>query len=352
MLRILHLHAIILLVTAFPPGSAARPPERAAWDVVRSADGDFAFSMPARPDRESRVARGAAGPLDILIYSCAFEGSVYHIRRVRSPADVRPHRVLAELAHLRRQYLTEAARLVKETLIVNDGVIGEDLTYTLPSPRDEGIVTARTRHYINGRFYYEMTVTSPPAKPLPDSAARFLSSLTFEAVVRAHYARMKAGPGAVRRPDRLEARTYVPVTDETPEAALKTFVLAVAACDEATLRAVTQSDAELARLLRRPPASPEALARRRARLDQIVMKRLKPGDTATMADGRSRTLRPDDVRGGHVVIWPEGSSYATELENVGGHWKVVVRPFIAARKAAEKESARPSAPGRRARTGC
>ncbi len=212
-------------------------------------------------------------------------------------------------------------------------------------------MAARTRHYINGHFYYEMTVTSASGNPLPDAAARYLSSLTFEAVVRAHYARLKAGTRATRRPDRPEARTRVPVAGATPEAALKTFVLAVAAGDETTLRVVSQPDADLARLLRRPPASREALARTKARLDQIVMKRLKPGDTARMADGRSRILQPDDIRGGRLVIWPEGASYATELRNVGGHWKVVARPFIAARKAVGREPSRSPANGSPARTG-
>ncbi len=350
--RFFCVHTTVLLLTAIPPaGPVSRPPERVAWDVIRSADGDFAFSMPVRPARESREARGAAGPLEILTYSCAFEGSEYRLSRVRSTGDVHPDRVIAALGRRRRRYLTEAARLVKETSIVNDGVIGEDLTYTFPSPRGEGVVTARTRHYINGHFYYGITVTSPPGKPLPDAAARCLSSLTFESVVGAGHARIKAGPQAARRPDRPVAGAHVPVADATPEEALKTFVLAVAACDEATLRAVAQPDAELARLLRRPPASPEVLARMKARLDQIVMKRLKPGDTATMADGRSRTLRPDDPRAGSLVIWPEGASYATELRNVGGHWKVIARPYIAARQSAERESSRLRAPGPRARTG-
>ncbi len=54
-----------------------------------------------------------------------------------------------------------------------------------------------------------------------------------------------------------------------------------------------------------------------------------------MADGTSRILQADDIRADCVVIWLEGASYATTLLDVGGHWKVVIRPFIAAHKAAE-----------------
>ena len=65
-------------------------PERTVWDVVRSPDGDFAFSMPARPAAESRDVRGTAGMLEVLSYSCAHEGSDYRLRRIRSPQMVPP----------------------------------------------------------------------------------------------------------------------------------------------------------------------------------------------------------------------------------------------------------------------
>lgn len=282
---LLHVCAVMLLVAATPPPKPpARPPERLAWDVIRSTDGDFAFSMPSRPDQESRKAQGAAGSLQIPTYSCSFEESNYRLRRVRSPAEVRPDRVLTELAHLRPRYLTKSARFVKETPIVADGVIGEDLTYTFPSPVGEGLVTARTRHSINDHSYYVMTVTSPPGKPLPEAAARYLSLLTFEAVVRAQYARMTVGPRAPQPPDRPETRARVAIADSTPEEAFRTFFLAVAVGDEATLRAVAQPDAELAWLLRRRPASPEAIGQMKSRLYRITMKRLEPGETAE--DGR------------------------------------------------------------------
>ena len=56
-------------------------PERTAWDVVRSQDGDFALSTPARPASETRNVRATAGTLEILSYSCAFEGSDYRLQR-------------------------------------------------------------------------------------------------------------------------------------------------------------------------------------------------------------------------------------------------------------------------------
>ncbi len=117
-------------------------------------------------------------------------------------------------------------------------------------------------------------------------------------------------------------RTRVNQADSTPEDALKTFYLALRAQDGEALRAVTLADDEFPWLLRGRPASPSDLAQMKSRLEQTSMKRLKPGDVARMADGESQTLKPDDLRAGRAVIWPEGSSHALRLEDVGGHWKV------------------------------
>ena len=285
-------------------------------------------------------------------------------RGIRSPQAVPPARIIADLDRLEQSFLDDKARLDKDTPIVVDGVIGAEFTYTVRPPQGTGVVTARTRHFINGPFYYALTVVSPPGHPLPDAAARFLSSLTFEAAIEAHSARMAeerkptarpASPAkaaarpearASRLPNRLEPkaagpRTRVKPADSTPEDAFKTFIMAIAAQDAETLRAVTLPDDELAWLLRRGPTTGVALEQMKSRLDRRTIKRLKPGDTASMADGTSRILQADDIRADCVVIWLEGASYATTLLDVGGHWKVVIRPFIAAHKAAEAKRTRP-----------
>jgi hypothetical protein len=139
---------------------------------------------------------------------------------------------------------------------------------------------------------------------------------------------------------RLEANAPGPeraveLADSTPEDALKTFLLALAASDAAALRAVALPDAELDWLLQGPPASPELLARLKARLEEQPMKRLRAGDPVTMPGGESRVIQPSDVREGRVVLWPAGALLPSRVENVGGHWRVLARPFIAARKQAE-----------------
>ena len=122
------------------------------------------------------------------------------------------------------------------------------------------------------------------------------------------------------------------LADSTPEDALKIFLIALAARDEATLRAVALPHAELDLLLRGPVASPDELALLKARLKEQPMRRLQAGDPVRMPDGESRVIKPVNVREGRVVLWPAGSPLPSRLENVGGHWKIFAAPFIAARK--------------------
>jgi hypothetical protein len=124
------------------------------------------------------------------------------------------------------------------------------------------------------------------------------------------------------------------LADSTPEDALKTFLLALANRDEDTLRAITLPDVEFDWLLRGPPSSPDLVARLKAQLDEKPIRRLKEGDPVQTPNGESMIIKAADVRAGRVVLWPAGAPLPSRVENVGGHWKVLARPFIAARKQA------------------
>ena len=285
----------------------------------------------------------AGGPLLFLPH----EGSDYRLRRIRSPQMVPPARVAAELAHLRQGDLKGDARLVKETPIVVDGVIGHDFTYTVPSPGGPGVVTKRTRHFIRDRSYYVLTVASPPGQPLADDAARFLSSLTFDAAVKAYYARMKA-----------ESRTAGPARDEGPRVedagesgrfharGRPQDVLPGAAgpgrrgaaSRHAARRRVPLAVARTPRVPGRPRADENATG---ADADEATQSR-RCGQAGGWRIPDPETRRPAR---GRAMVWPAARTRATRLEDVRGHWKVDARPLIAARRAAaEARSARPRPP--------
>jgi hypothetical protein len=136
----------------------------------------------------------------ILAYSSLVNGSRYHFQRIEAPRPVARGSEIAELGKLKKQYFKDNAELVKETKIVVDGVVGEDIIVAAPGGQNKGAETTRTRHLLIGRYYYVLSVESPLGKPLPDDATRFLSSLTFEAIVRASQAQTRVSPGRTTTP--------------------------------------------------------------------------------------------------------------------------------------------------------
>jgi hypothetical protein len=343
--------AIGLLLVIF------QAPQQRIWEVVRSADGDFAFSMPSKPSPASTPVSspsqrsGTDG--EHVDYDCQVEGSYYHVRRTMMPAAAATRATIAQLARIRQGYLQGNAQLLKETKIVLDGVPGNDLTYSLPGVHGTGRVSKRVRCYLKDRYFYELLVASPAGQPLPADSTRFLSSLTFEALIKAHYAvlRSRQPAAATGRPARpastsaampknagYGAKFALELADSTPEVALKTFLLALAAQDERKLREITLPNKEFDWLLKGRPAPASFLAEMKKQLDGTPIRRLAAGDRVTMPGNRKGTIQPSDVREGRSVLLPQGAPFPTRLQEENGHWRVFAGPFITARKLAESES--------------
>jgi hypothetical protein len=132
-----------------------------------------------------------------------------------------------------------------------------------------------------------------------------------------------------------DSNTAAELEDDTPENALKTFLIALAARDLPTLRSVTQPHPQLQVLLTGPNTTPDELDQLKVRLAHAPIKRLKEGDPVKMPNGETRTIQKEDVRAGRVVLLPTGETLPFRIERVGGshgHWKVFAAPLIAARK--------------------
>ena len=162
MWSLLTLVSLILLL--LPP-----PAEGPPWEIIRATDGDFAFSMPVLPNSRTESTASADGPIETISYTCSSGGYQYLFRRTRKLKPVDDAQVIGQLDEARKAYFREEATLVKETKVSLDGVPGDDFTYTIRSPQGEATVSRRTRHYIKGRYYYELTVSSRPGLPLPES---------------------------------------------------------------------------------------------------------------------------------------------------------------------------------------
>ena len=313
-----------------------RPPVPCAWEVIRSSDGDFAFSMPATP---SLAVGDDLLPTDrrkVLTFSYERDGTIYLVQRFEIQQTNPPSAgLITELAKLKKEYFKEMY-LIKESKIVVSGVPGDDITYRSSSKQSNGVVTKRSRHFLWGRHYYLLTVASSPGQQLPDEATRFLSSLTFEFLVNTNYSRMNAESRTESKTDGSTSKTLrgkrqassakEQFLTSTPEGALKTFILALAAQDETILRAVTLPDPEFDWLLKSQPLGHEQLERMKIQLQQIPMKRLNAGDRVKLPGGKIGIVNPLDVRKGRVVILPEGAPRPSRVELFDGQWRVMHVP--------------------------
>ena len=263
----------------------------------------------------------------------------------------RPAQVIAELAHLRKRDFKENSRLVNETKIVVDGVIGDDFTYTVPSPRgrwrddlqdeafpDEPLLLRADRHLTSRQ--------TPPRRCSPVSIDAHFRSRGRSALCSNEGGIADIGQSPAQAPrgrnqpkgDARGPNAKVKLADSTPEDALKTFLEALAAQDEETLRAVTLPDKDFAWLLKGGPAPAEVLARMKSWLEAKPMRRLKAGDPVRMPGGESGRFSPTTSVRDAWCSGQRGAPLPSRIEKVGGHWKVFARPFIAARQAAEAKS--------------
>jgi hypothetical protein len=132
-----------------------------------------------------------------------------------------------------------------------------------------------------------------------------------------------------------QSKLKITVTDATPEEALRTFMLALLAQNETALRAVTVPDPDLSWLLKSEPLPPDVIKDASAQIAKQPIKRLKAGETITLARGRKVVVAPDEVGDEKAILLPQGAPIPTRLQRLKGRWKVDASPFIAGRKAAD-----------------
>jgi hypothetical protein len=340
----------LLMILFLAAGVSYQEPAKApAWTTLIPREGDFRIDFPTRPQEQTKPIPSAAGTIEQKIYYTRAGGCLFTMQRYRYPRPFRILELADRLAEQKKGYLQGQVELVRENKVTVDDVTGEQFEYKGRSPRANGTVTSLTRHFINGSSYYMMTVMSAPNQPLPPDADRFLDSFHFATTDAARAgttpkagAMTKAGaspkghPGAVAKAPEGGARSRL--KDDTPEDALRSFMVAAVNQDEAALRAITLPDRELVWLLRGQPPPAEVVEKMRTSAAELKFKRLKPGDQIKVPPrGQVAVLGPEEVTEDRAVLLPEGSPFPIRVERIEGHWKVEARPIIAARKAAAAE---------------
>lgn len=339
-----------LLIVFLAAGLSGQAPAKASsWTTYTSKDGEFQVDFPARPQEQSRAIPGAMSAQQ-QTYTARSGGCQFMVTRVRYPRPFPPNQITNWLSERRRDLLNGQVQLVRESDIAIDDIAGQHLEYRTPSPRANGFITVVTRHFVKGSSYYVVTAMSAPGRELPREADVFLDSFRLAKAGAAAKGApaskagtpAKASPGMAARPAPAAgggARTSYP--DANPEDALRTFMVATVARDEAALRAITLPDPEVVWLLGGPPASPETVEQMRSLVAEMKIRRLKSGDEVAMPHGGTATLGPLETTGDRAMLLPEGAPEPVRLRKVDGHWKVDARPAIAARKAEASQRSRP-----------
>jgi hypothetical protein len=149
-------------------------------------------------------------------------------------------------------------------------------------------------------------------------------------------------PGSVPPPRQFaptnnrQASRDVPIRAETPETAVRMFVIAMLSRDEKTLRAVTLPTPDFAVLMAGQTPTPEQLSTMKAEFSKVPLKTVKPGERISLPGRRPMAVSNDDVTGDRaMVLLPPEPSVPLKLKKIDGGWCVDAAPVIAGRKASD-----------------
>jgi len=164
----------------FGPPASAQTAQK-AWESVTSKEGQFSVEMPKKPDvQRTRTRKAAGGTVKSTIIGCKTTGGGYLVYRVDLPTAVVKGTEEAELKDERDDIAKEWNGKVIAEKKVKAG-LRTGLYFTIRGKPDEetGVVTVRTRTYLDGKTIYATMVLSAPNRELPEDAGRFLGSLAI-----------------------------------------------------------------------------------------------------------------------------------------------------------------------------
>jgi hypothetical protein len=285
------------------------------------------------PKKQTATIPSAIGDIGHTVHYVKTGGCLFTVQEFTYPSAIPAAQVPARLAAEQKAHVGNQ-ELIREKGIKVDGIDGGEFEFRGPSPSGNGRVTSLTRHFFQGASYYTMTVMSAPDQPLPPDAQTFMGSIHFGALKAAAVATNASPKPATPAPARAGAAAAP--ADDTPEAALRSFMTAMVDRNQRALRTLVLSvtDSELEWLLKGEALPAGQAEKMRAALAEMKIKALKPGDRVDQRSGKPIVVARHEVGPDRAVLLPEGAPVPTRLQKVKGRWKVDARPMIAARKAA------------------
>jgi hypothetical protein len=343
----LSMAAILLSLDIVGQAPAKAPNGSGEWFVIESKEGMFSFAMPVRPRELTSDQQTPAGKIKTTVYICQNADTALAVRHEIVPRAPSLDQLADTFATRLVQVPVGSMQIVSRKSITIQGVPGREFVLTWEDLQGHGKGTARVCVLTRGTNVYVLSASSSNGKPLPPESTTFLDSARFDGkpAVRPAMA-LATAPPPVASPTKpaAAAKAAMPPkrnligridrVDTTSEAAFRTFLMAIEAGDEETLRAVTLPHPDFDWLLRGEPARRQGIVELKQQMIKARVQRLKAGDKVKLAGNEVHTIRAAEVGPDHAALRMDGTPAYAPLERVKGHWKVDPAPFIAVRKAA------------------
>jgi hypothetical protein len=339
------------LVAQQAPGAARD--EAGEWVVIESKEGPVSFAMPGKPLEHVTEVQSPIGKIRTKAYIWQRGEEGLFLRH-----DTLPRAGPQNMAARAMEAALEKAgsgkiEIVSKAPINVSGASGLEVVAKEPSPDGKGKATVRMHMLERGADVYLLVAKSATGKPLPPEAAGFFNSIRFDgkpadkpaiaiagakaamAKPAAPIAAAKVAPAKPAPPAKRKLIGKIDRVDTTAESALRTFVMAMAAGDEETLREVSLPNPDLDWLLRGEATPVRGIKELKQQIIKARVDRLKEGDRVKITGKEVHAIRAAEVARDHAALKIDGTPGYAPLERIKGRWKVDPAPFIAARKAAE-----------------
>ncbi len=280
------------------------------------------------------------------VYTCSNGESWLAFRYQAMPRGVPLDDLVAFFETQMNKTLQGPKEVVSRKAITINGVPGRELVWTLNDLNGRGKDTHWILLLTIASDLYIVGANSGPGKPLTPEATAFFNSIRFDGqpaikpvmpkptTTTATMTAKAAAPAKPAPPPKRKPIGTIDRVNTTSEAAFRTFLMAMEAGDEETLRAVTLPHPDFDWLLRGEPARVRGIVELKQQMIKARVQRLKEGDKVKLAGGEVHVIRAAEVGRDRAALKMEGTPAYAPLERVKGHWKVDPAPFIAARKAA------------------
>jgi hypothetical protein len=331
---------------------AQMTPQPGEWVVIDSKEGPYSFAMPGPPKQYVDEVQTPLGKVRRTTYFCEKGDGVesVYLQHQRIPQAVQPDAALRAIETAMEKAGASKFEIVSKARIEVAGSPGLEIIARVPTANGKVASLNRTRLVQRGQDYFVMIAKSAADAPVSPETAAFFNSFrldgqpAFKPVIPGAKAAATTAPAPASKaamtkdpappPAKRKQLGRIDRVDTTADSALRTFIMAMEAGDEDTLRDVALPNPDIDWLLRGESTTAQTIKELKQQVMRARVERLKEGDRVKITAKETRVIRAAEVGRDHAALKIEGTPAYAPMERVKGRWKVDPTPIIAARKAA------------------